>query len=469
MFAQTYTVKQGDTLSQIASRYGVPMSSITGYRSGNANQIGVGEVLNIGSSSLPPANTINAGNLNSTPYTAPPTRTSTGYYGLNGLIKNTQDTINGLTPKVDQGQKDFQNTIDSLAGQGKHRVDLYESQGVNAARKELTDIQNTMRAREQSYIAKVDRIRSNNPTGAFASGQEIQIDQATKDHAIERSADAITAEFKLGNYTNAKALVDQLVDAETEDLKTKLEGQKYFLEKNYSQLSDAQKTLLQQQTTETERQYNETKANRNDIASIALKAAQAGATGDDIAKIFKSADIQSATQTAAPFLSGSSGNGNFTNTQINSGAALAGIGIDVFKGFDANTKNFFINGDINGTKKTIDDAFTKEGASLDEVNAEINGMGLPAAGAKYLTDYAASIAKKNAAPTPQETTQTLVTSLKDLQTSGYTRNEAYDAVVSELTDAGKTKLAKTMESSIQDALVTVFGRTFWQRLVPGGR
>lgn len=43
----THTVQAGDTLSEIAQRYGVPTSQITGYRSGNPNLIFPGEVLNI--------------------------------------------------------------------------------------------------------------------------------------------------------------------------------------------------------------------------------------------------------------------------------------------------------------------------------------------------------------------------------------------------------------------------------------
>jgi hypothetical protein len=43
-----YVVKAGDTLSQIAQRYGVPQSSVTGYASGNPNLIRTGEKLNIG-------------------------------------------------------------------------------------------------------------------------------------------------------------------------------------------------------------------------------------------------------------------------------------------------------------------------------------------------------------------------------------------------------------------------------------
>ena len=40
-----YTVKRGDTLSNIASQYGVPTSQISGYKSGNPNLIYPGEQL----------------------------------------------------------------------------------------------------------------------------------------------------------------------------------------------------------------------------------------------------------------------------------------------------------------------------------------------------------------------------------------------------------------------------------------
>ena len=46
--AQTYEVKQGDTLTAIARRLGVPINQITGYRSGDPNLIYPGEKLTIG-------------------------------------------------------------------------------------------------------------------------------------------------------------------------------------------------------------------------------------------------------------------------------------------------------------------------------------------------------------------------------------------------------------------------------------
>lgn len=53
-----YTVQSGDTLSYIATRFGVPISAITGYRSGNPNVIYQGETLTIGSTTTQSAETV---------------------------------------------------------------------------------------------------------------------------------------------------------------------------------------------------------------------------------------------------------------------------------------------------------------------------------------------------------------------------------------------------------------------------
>lgn len=52
-----YTVRAGDTVSGIAAAYGVPTSAISGFRSGNPNLIYPGEVLTIGGAKKPAGRT----------------------------------------------------------------------------------------------------------------------------------------------------------------------------------------------------------------------------------------------------------------------------------------------------------------------------------------------------------------------------------------------------------------------------
>lgn len=51
--ADTYKIKKGDTLGQIAKQYGVGISDITGYRSGDPNKIFEGETITIGTKTAP--------------------------------------------------------------------------------------------------------------------------------------------------------------------------------------------------------------------------------------------------------------------------------------------------------------------------------------------------------------------------------------------------------------------------------
>ena len=95
--ATTYTVKQGDTLSKIASQNGVTLSEITGYKSGDPNKIGIGEVLNIGGRVQTPANTAPATGLGGTAVKPAPVAPLTGYAALqessNAVITNLQTDV----------------------------------------------------------------------------------------------------------------------------------------------------------------------------------------------------------------------------------------------------------------------------------------------------------------------------------------------------------------------------------------
>ena len=83
---KTYTVQSGDTLSGIAAKFGVSTSQISGYRSGNPNVIYPGEVLTIGGGSSAPAQT---------------TRTYTVKAGdnLSTIAQNLGTTVNALVSR----------------------------------------------------------------------------------------------------------------------------------------------------------------------------------------------------------------------------------------------------------------------------------------------------------------------------------------------------------------------------------
>lgn len=473
MAQQTYTIKSGDTLSKVASQYGVNIGDISGYRSGDPNKVFAGENITINTRDIPPANTVNVDNLNSKPYVTPPTTPKTGYAGL---IESTNAVITGATKKVNDGQTDITDVYDKLGKMNSNKADLYDTEGVYDKQKAYNDIVNTMNAKDLAYRRKIEKIRNENPTGQLEAGQQIAIDAEEKAWASEKADMAISAAFARDDYTLAKTIVDDKISAETEDLKTQLDGLKFFYSQNYNTLNDAQKTLLQQQTAQVEQELSDKKELISNISSVQLEAAQNGAPASVIMAIGKATDTTQAIASAGKYIglydrmkANGGGGVSFSNTQIANGAANAGVPLSTFQGFDKDTQNFFINGDINGAKKVIDEAFSNEGATTDEVNQSIKDMKLGSQVEQYLINYAAQSAKENAPLTPEQMTNELVGSLKTLQTQGYTRDEAYSAVNDELSDNGKSTISASLKTSIDDALVKVYGRTFWQKVLPFGR
>ena len=59
------------------------------------------------------------------------------------------------------------------------------------------------------------------------------------------------------------------------------------------------------------------------------------------------------------------------------------------------------------------------------------------------------------------------------QKATFTRNEARDAATRQMKEAlglgAKEELPESYKNAIEDGLVKVYGRTFWQRILPGGR
>ena len=86
-----YTVQSGDNLSSIASRFGVSISQISGYRSGNPNLIYPGEVLTIGGASS------GGGSSSGTVYTVKAGDTLSGIASRYGTTYQRLAQINGIS------------------------------------------------------------------------------------------------------------------------------------------------------------------------------------------------------------------------------------------------------------------------------------------------------------------------------------------------------------------------------------
>lgn len=300
MEGTTYTVKAGDTLSRIASQYGVGLDKISGYKSGDPNKIGVGEVLKIGTTPPAPVNTINAANLGGTALKTPaPAAPLTGY---DALIAGTDAAIANLTPKVTEGAADIKAKYDRLGELPEERADAYKKEGVYDKQAAYQKEVNNIKQKEVAYLARVDKIRNSNPTGALEAGQNIELDRVSKDWAIEKAALTISAAFLQDDYTLAKSIVDDRVKAETEGLEQELEGLKFFYSENSNTLSDEKKNRLEFQIQQIEDEKAEKESLLSSIGEIQMEAASNGAPSSTIVAIGKSPDVTSAITAAGNYI-----------------------------------------------------------------------------------------------------------------------------------------------------------------------
>lgn len=299
MAEQLYTVKPGDTLSKVASQYGVNVSDISGYASGDPNKIGVGENLKVMTRDIPPANTIAATDLGQAPYKTPPATPVTGYAGL---IASTNAAITKLQPEVDKGKTDIQSKYTRLGELPGEKADAYKTEGVYEKQGIYNKMVNTINQKELGYQTRVDKIRNENPTGQLTEGQTIAIDKLTKDWAIEKAALSISAAFAKDDYTLAKTIVDDRIAAETEGLTNELEGLKYFYTENAGNLSDEKKNLLQYQIKTIEDEKAEKERVLSEIGAVQLAAAEQGAPADVVKAIGMASDLTSALTSAGSWI-----------------------------------------------------------------------------------------------------------------------------------------------------------------------
>lgn len=259
---------------------------------------------------------------------------------------------------------------------------------------------------------------------------------------------------------------------------TKLaELQQGFQEKDYNMVSDAwdktsgymkeRITSLKDMQTQVLTAAHQQQQDLKDYAELTLKTMIDSANfsykekQDAIDNSFKKMQINEtqrhnlATEALTRDTNGAGG-GTFTTTQINSGAAKAGVPVDVFRGWSADAKNAFINGNPEGTKKSIDDALAT--GSVADVQTAIDEMDLPTEVKTYFKNYAAG--NDTGESSLDKRTGAFADTFTDLMNQGYDRNEALDEVTSEWTDGGKSPLTKVDDRIIHDALTKIYGGVF---------
>lgn len=246
-----------------------------------------------------PANTMNATNLGGTPYKPAPTVPVTGY---DALIASSNAAITPLETAVATDKTNLQSKYDRLGDVAASRADGYQEEGVYDKKKAYNDLTNTISQKELAYNARAERVRSNNPTGALAEGQNIELDRIAKDWSYEKANLSIAAAFARDDYTTAKAIVDDKVKAETDGLEAELRGLEFFYNQNYDKLSDEKKNVLEFQIAQIEEEKATKTALIEQISTVQFEAAKNGAPADVILAIGNAKDETGAIVAAGNYV-----------------------------------------------------------------------------------------------------------------------------------------------------------------------
>lgn len=213
----------------------------------------------------------------------------------------------------------------------------------------------------------------------------------------------------------------------------------------------------------------ELKATEKEVEKILIKAALGSAPSTIIKAARLTGDpVRAASMLATYIDSGDGGGGNdrFSTTQENKGIANAGTDQATFRSYDEETQNYFINGDVNGTKSDIDKAL--EDFSLEEVLETIDQFEVNETIKQFYRNYA-----EGKAPEQETQEEQFSSFIRQLKEEDFTRSEAKKAITNELASRdnfnGEENIPGAIKDKIEDAVVEIYGRTIFQKVFPGGR
>lgn len=270
---------------------------------------------------------------------------------LAGLAKES-DT---LKVEQDQGKTMIQKIFGKLSGAATRKADAYETQGLNDEKRAIDELTSQIEGRGRSYDKQIETLISKNPEGMLRSGIENETNRLSREKASELADLAIVLNAKTRSFDTAKGIIDQKADAETEDLKTQLDGLKFFYQENAGNLDANKRTLLAEKIDAAEKEYTIARDLRKDIGQIQLTAASNGAPVSAVRAIGAAADLEAATIAAGSWLKapkqGTGGYDSYTDTdqRVISRAGLQGAtqrAKDAFLSTPAGFQDAFIR---NGT------------------------------------------------------------------------------------------------------------------------
>lgn len=200
-----------------------------------------------------------------------------------------------------------------------------------------TEYNNTKAAMENEKLSQVDRLQTTGSISRAQAAIERKYAPTLNRMSANVNAKAATLQALQGNFAEARNFANQAVQDATADVKFKLDSMEVLYNMNQDSINRLDKEYqdaLNESRELVVREYENAREDSNFAMELALKYPNAGIRATD--------SRAEATRKAQPFAAQES-SGNFTNTQINNGAANAGMTVEAFRGLDPNVQNFYVN------------------------------------------------------------------------------------------------------------------------------
>ncbi len=307
----------------------IPPEDLAAFQKANPGLSFTNEDLAHYNAAQPNFNQINSTNTNpTTAVTLPGSQSSPQHDALASAAASTQpslqktlDSLQTAPTATDQKQQSILDSIAALTGQDTGKQ-AYQNQqetanGLPDLQKHLTDLNGQLLTGNAEYAKLVadNNIKSaaldsqGGISSAVVAAQQAGLTRSTQAQLAGKAADlalvAAQAQATSGQINTAISLAQKAVDAKYQPIEDGIKVQQAQLAAIQPLLDKEQKTqaLAQQTFLDQQKQAVQDKKDKeNQINTIALNAATAGATPDVIAAIQKSPDVLSAINAAAPAL-----------------------------------------------------------------------------------------------------------------------------------------------------------------------
>ena len=210
--------------------------------------------------------------------TLPPPTVQTLGTGVQDYISSQNQTIKTEAQKqldldkaaLDSQKGDITSLIEGIGNSGRIKNDLYQKEGVDAAKKQVDEFTSQLEAEQHSNMRRIEALKKN-PQGLFAGGMEQEVNRVNSESLTKQADLAILQNNALRRYSTAAEIADRAVEAKLEPMKAKLEALKFFYAENKADFDKKDDRAYAELIAKQERDYATQKENVTKAFSSGLR------------------------------------------------------------------------------------------------------------------------------------------------------------------------------------------------------